>query len=103
MPTKNKRNKSRKTPNVYVQAQRERDELETRLPAADADGDVTASPTPENARGATEAAARPRASRLTQTTRSDVYAVSIPNEMRKMGILAAGLVVALVVFSVALG
>ena len=103
MANKKRRNKSRKLPNVYVQAQREREELENAVATADTSADVATELPSETTRRTSAHAARPRASRVTQTTRSDVYAVSIPNEMRKMGILAAGLVAALVVFSVVLG
>ena len=103
MASKKRRNRSRKAPNVYVQAQREREEIEQRTADAairpdQASDDSSASATPTVA-----TYERPRASRLTQTTRSDVYAASIPNEIRKMGILTAGVFAALVVFSVLLG
>ena len=105
MPTKKRRNRNRKAPNVYVQAQREREELEqpSHDVATSSDEPGTAASVAATEPRVTTKASRPRASRLTQTTRSDVYAVSIPNEMKKMGILTAGVVVALVVFSVLLG
>ena len=103
MANKKRRNKSRKAPNVYVQAQREREELEEAVATAETSTDVSSGPTSETRVRTPDRGSQPRASRLTQTTRSDVYAVSIPNEMRKMGILAAGLVAALVVFSFVLG
>ena len=104
MATKKRRNRNRKAPNVYVQAQREREELERPDPvsATLVDQPGTES-TAATASPVSTKTSRPRASRLTQTTRSDVYAVSIPNEIRKMGILTAGVVVALVVFSILLG
>ena len=103
MAKKKKRNRSRRTPNVYVQPQREHDDLMPPVAMAEAVADVSEGSSSDAPRPAPDANVRPRASRVTQTTRSDVYAVSIPNEMRKMGVLAAGLVVALVVFSVVLG
>ena len=103
MATKKRRNRSRKSPNVYVQAQREREELEQAVATTEASTDAAAGPSSGIRSRTPDQGSQPRASRLTQTTRSDVYAVSIPNEMRKMGILAVGLVAALVVFSFVLG
>lgn len=104
MPPKKRRNRSRKAPNVYVQAQREREEIEQRTTDVPAESNPDAVPTVATSpRGSATVSERPRTSRLTQTTRSDVYAASIPNEIRKMGILTAGVLAALVVFSVILG
>lgn len=45
---------------------------------------------------------RPAGARRTQRTRSEVYARTFPREIRKMGILAVGIVVALTVFTIVL-
>lgn len=64
---------------------------------------VAAEPSPVLA--ATTAAVdrqRPVSARRQQRTRSEVYARTFPREIRKMGILAAGIVVALTVFTIVL-
>ena len=104
MPPKRRRNRNRKAPNVFVQEQRERDEIEAARVSVEASADAqVAAPDTAAVVDPVARAARPRASRMTQTTRSDVYAVTIPSELRKMGVLAAGVVVVLVVFSFVLG
>ena len=45
---------------------------------------------------------RPLSGRRQQRTRSEVYARTFPREIRKMGILAAGIVVALTIFTIVL-
>lgn len=110
MPPK-RRSKRSRSPNVYVQAQREQEELANQVAAESGvdDGDgggngQTASGTAQaTGSGRRRGAGRSRVGRMTQTTRSDVYAATIPSELRKMGVLAGGVVVALVVFSVLLG
>lgn len=103
MAQKKRRNRSRKAPNVYVQAQRENEEIEQQPVAAADQSHQNPNATSTPARDSAPSYARPRASRMTQTTRSDVYAASIPNEIRKMSYITAGVLAALVVFSVILG
>ncbi len=64
----------------------------------------TAIAEPSPVLAATSAAARqsPGGARRTQRTRSEVYARTFPREIRKMGILAAGIVIALTVFTIVL-
>ena len=104
MPPRNRnRRRSGRRPNVFVQTEqpagRPSPETESETQAVDtADARPSAAVTPTPATVQQSA----RAPRRTQRTRSEVYARTFPLEIRKMGILAAGIVVALTVFTLVL-
>ena len=102
MPPRNRnRRRSDRRPNVFVQSEqptgrsRPSDETESE--------NAVVEPSPVLAATASAVASqRPAGARRTQRTRSEVYARTFPREIRKMGILAAGIVVALTVFTIVL-
>ena len=106
MPPRNKnRRRPGRRPNVFVQteeptARPQRAEPTEEIIAAPL---ATTAPTPTTAT-LSVAPARPRTvgPRRTQRTRSEVYARTFPLEIRKMGVISAGVVIALAVFTVVL-
>lgn len=102
MPPRNRnRRRGGRRPNVFVQSEQPTDRRQT----ADEGQNQTATPEPSPILAATSAAVtsqQPSGARRTQRTRSEVYARTFPLEIRKMGILAAGIVVALTVFTIVL-
>ena len=103
MPPRNRnRRRTGRRPNVFVQTERpsgrsqENDEPESENAAIVEPSPVLA------ATSAVVDRQRPGGARRTQRTRSEVYARTFPREIRKMGILAAGIVVALTVFTIVL-
>ncbi len=100
MPPRN-RNRRRgvgRRPNVFVQTERPSDRSDTSA-SSQSDADAT----PAVAQQTYVAPPQQRASgRRTQRTRSEVYARTFPLEIRKMGIISVGVVVALVVFTIVL-
>ena len=103
---KNRRRPGRR-PNVFVQTeeptarpqQAEPTEENIAAPLA-----TTAPTTTTTTATLSVAPARPRTvgPRRTQRTRSEVYARTFPLEIRKMGVISAGVVIALAVFTVVL-
>ena len=103
MPPRNRnRRRSGRRPNVFVQTEQPSGRAQpAEQDASDATPSIAAAPSPAiSASDATQQTAR--APRRTQRTRSEVYARTFPREIRKMGILAAGIVVALTVFTLVL-
>lgn len=102
MPPRNRnRRRSGRRPNVFVQSEqptgRSQSDQESEVKS------VAAEPSPILATTASAVASQhPASARRTQRTRSEVYARTFPREIRKMGILAAGIVVALTVFTIVL-
>ena len=105
MPPRNKnRRRPGRRPNVFVQTEEptarpqraEPTEENITAPAA-----ITTSATPTAPSTLSAAGASPRTSgpRRTQRTRSEVYARTFPLEIRKMGVISAGVVIALAVFT----
>ena len=105
MPPRNRnRRRPGRRPNVFVQTeeptarrqQPEQPEEDIAAPPA-----VASAPAPRNISASTN---RPQTAnpRRTQRTRSEVYARTFPLEIRKMGIIATGIIVALAVFTVVL-
>ena len=91
------RNRNRRRPNVFVQTERPSGRIQTSdEPGSENTTAVEPSPVPAAAKQS------PARARPTQRTRSEVYARTFPHEIRKMGILAAGIVVALTVFTIVL-
>ena len=101
MPPRNRnRRRSGRRPNVFVQTERPAGRPENADDEANA---PVAEPSPVlAATSAAVARQRPAGARRTQRTRSEVYARTFPREIRKMGILAVGIVVALTVFTIVL-
>ena len=102
MPPRNRnRRRSSRRPNVFVQSEQPSGQDQT-----EDETQATAAPVePSPVLAATSAAVarqHPAGARRTQRTRSEVYARTFPREIRKMGILAAGIVVALTVFTIVL-
>ncbi len=102
MPPRNRnRRRSGRRPNVFVQTE----QPSGRQQAADEEQAEVVASEPSPILAATSAAVarqRPTGARRTQRTRSEVYARTFPREIRKMGILAVGIVIALTVFTVVL-
>ncbi|MCY4475797.1 MAG: hypothetical protein OXC83_10250 [Chloroflexi bacterium] len=106
MPPRNRnRRRPGRRPNVFVQteeptARRQQPEQPEEDIAAPSAATATV-PAPRNLSASTN---RPQTAnpRRTQRTRSEVYARTFPLEIRKMGIIATGIVVALAVFTIAL-
>ena len=102
MPPRNRnRRRSERRPNVFVQSEQP---TGRRQSSAETEPENTAA-APSPVLAATSAAVarqHPAGARRTQRTRSEVYARTFPREIRKMGILAAGIVVALTVFTIVL-
>ena len=103
MPPRNRnRRRSGRRPNVFVQTERPSGRSQTSdQPEAENTNAVEPSPVLASTSAAV-ARQRPAGARRTQRTRSEVYARTFPREIRKMGILAAGIVVALTVFTIVL-
>ena len=100
MPPRNRRRSVRR-PNVFVQTERPTGRRQD--PEEEQGSSAVAEPSPVlAATSAAVARQRPAGARRTQRTRSEVYARTFPREIRKMGILAAGIVVALTVFTIIL-
>ena len=101
MPSRNRnRRRGGRRPNVFVQTERPSGRRSSDVDDA---APVDAEPSPILA--ATSAAVsrqRPVGARRTQRTRSEVYARTFPREIRKIGILSIGIVIALTVFTVVL-
>ena len=99
MPPKNRnrRNKRDRRPNVFVQ------QSTPVAGSARSTGTVAASPaaSPETTEQPDVPSAT-RAPRRIRRTRSEVYARTFPLEIRKMGIITGGVIVALAVFTVVL-
>lgn len=99
-PRKRNQRRSGRRPNVFVQTERPTGRRES-----DDEAQAQAVVEPSPVLAATSAVVdrqRPGGARRTQRTRSEVYARTFPREIRKMGILAAGIVVALTVFTIVL-
>ncbi|MXX94020.1 MAG: hypothetical protein F4Y63_11380 [Chloroflexi bacterium] len=103
MPPRNRnRRRSGRRPNVFVQTERPSGQSQTN-DEPEAENAAIVEPSPVLAATASAVASqRPAGARRTQRTRSEVYARTFPREIRKMGILAAGIVVALTVFTIVL-
>ena len=101
MPPRNRnRRRADRRPNVFVQTERAagRSQSSDGPEAENAAAVVEPSPVLA-ATSAAVARQRPTGARRTLRTRSEVYARTFPREIRKMAILAAGIVVALAVFT----
>ena len=107
MPKKTQKNRRRgRRPNVFVQSDLPKDDDSRQSePAYDGEGSHTQSTSASlsapsaviaNAATASKSASSSRGQRR---TRSDVYARTFPREIRKMGILAGGVVVVLTVLT----
>ncbi len=103
MPPRNRnRRRSGRRPNVFVQTERPAGRRQT-SDEPEAENEAAIEPSPVlAATSAAVARQHPIGTRRTQRTRSEVYARTFPREIRKMGILAAGIVVALAVFTIVL-
>ena len=103
MPPRNRnRRRSGRRPNVFVQTERPSGQSQTN-DEPEAKNAAIVEPSPVLAATASAVASqRPAGARRTQRTRSEVYARTFPREIRKIGILAAGIVVALTVFTIVL-
>ena len=102
MPPRNRnRRRSGRRPNVFVQSEQPTGRRQTNDEPESEDAAVEPSPI-LSATSAAVARQSPAGARRTQRTRSEVYARTFPREIRKMGILAAGIVVALTVFTIVL-
>ncbi len=103
MPPRNRnRRRGGRRPNVFVQTEQPTGRRQT---TEEGQAEAAAAPEPSPILAATSAAVdrqRPVGARRTQRTRSEVYARTFPREIRKMGILAAGIVIALTVFTIVL-
>ena len=107
MPPRNKnRRRPGRRPNVFVQTEEPTARPQRAEPTEEniAAPLATTAPTPTTATLSVAAPARPRTvgPRRTQRTRSEVYARTFPLEIRKMGVISAGVVIALAVFTVVL-
>lgn len=104
MPPRNRnRRRSGRRPNVFVQSEQPTGRRQTDDEPEAENAAVAVEPSPVlSATSAAVARQRPAGARRTQRTRSEVYARTFPREIRKMGILAAGIVVALTVFTIVL-
>ena len=104
MPPRNRnRRRSGRRPNVFVQSEQPTGRRQTDDESESENADVAVEPSPVlSATSAAVARQSPAGARRTQRTRSEVYARTFPREIRKMGILAAGIVVALTVFTIVL-
>ena len=92
--TPRQRSKRESRPNVYVQskeAQRPQDQDETGT-----------SPSPGSTTSTRIAAARPRSVRRQGRQRSEVFARTLPAELRKLSVLVGGIAVILAVLTVVL-
>ncbi len=101
MPPRNRnRRRADRRPNVFVQTERAagRSQSSDEPEAENAAAVVEPSPVLA-ATSAAVARQRPTGARRTLRTRSEVYARTFPREIRKMAILATGIVVALAVFT----
>jgi hypothetical protein len=104
MPPRNRKRRrgGGRRPNVFVQTEQPSERRQT---TEEGQTEATAAPEPSPilaATSATLASRKPAGARRTQRTRSEVYARTFPLEIRKMGFLAAGIVVALTVFTIVL-
>ncbi len=103
MPPRNRnRRRSGRRPNVFVQSEQPTGRSQSD-DQPEAENAAVVEPSPVlSATSAAVARQQPAGARRTQRTRSEVYARTFPREIRKMGILAAGIVVALTVFTIVL-
>ena len=103
MPPRNRnRRRTGRRPNVFVQTEQPTGRRET---PDQTEAESASPPAAQQSQAATPAPVAQqstRAPRRTQRTRSEVYARTFPIEIRKIGILAAGIVVALTVFTIVL-
>ena len=102
MPPRNRnRRRADRRPNVFVQTEQAAGRSQSSdEPEAENAAAVVVEPSPIlAATSAAVARQRPVGARRTQRTRSEVYARTFPREIRKMAILAGGIVVALAVFT----
>ncbi len=100
MPKRTKKNPRRdRRPNVFVQSERPAQVLQDD-PESNNGEQAAQAVAPAPAISAVPDANRTRStSRAQRRTRSEVYARSFPREIRKMGVLTGGMVIALVVLS----
>ena len=104
MPSRNRnRRRSGRRPNVFVQSEQPAGRRQTDEEGQTAAVAETTEPSPILASTAAAVSRQqPGGARRVQRTRSEVYARTFPREVRKIGILAAGIVIALTVFTVVL-
>lgn len=102
MSPRNRNRRRSGRPNVFVQTERPSGRSQTSN-QLESENITAVEPSPVlAATSAAVARQHPAGARRTQRTRSEVYARTFPREIRKMGILAAGIVVALAVFTIVL-